>query len=133
MKIVRYILGYNSRHHLVCNDFKKVKYLDVPTRFEYLSLNMMYSIYNNLAPAYLCNFQKLSDVHTHNTRNSSMSYVIPHVKSQGSNSFMFNGAKSWNNLPVSVRSVVTKDNFKQKCKCYLFGQMADREDSQFTV
>ena len=108
----------------MCNDFRKLKLLDVPTRFEYLSLSMMYSIYNNMAPSYLCSF-------SHSTRRSNMSYVIPHVKTQGSKSFMYNVAKLWNDLPVSIKSVDSKDLFKSKCKTFLFNKMTAKEDSDF--
>jgi hypothetical protein len=130
-KIVRYILGYECRHHLVCSDFKKVKYLDVDTRFQYLTLNMMFKIYYNMAPSYLCNFKKVSDVHSHNTRGSNMSYIIPHVKSQGSRSFMFNGAKLWNKLPTVIKAIDSKESFKSKCKSYLFNQMYEIENSEY--
>ena len=43
-KMIRYILGYDNRHHLLCSDFVKVKCLDVESRFDYLACNMMYSI-----------------------------------------------------------------------------------------
>ena len=130
-KTVRFILGYDNRHHLTVDDFRKVKYLDVDRRIEYLSLNLMYKVFNNTAPAYLCKFQKVSDVHSHNTRNSESSYVIPHVNTQGSLSFMYNGAKLWNKLPGSIKSSESKDVFKSKCKAYLFNKMSMAESSEF--
>ena len=33
------------------------------------------------------------------------SYVVPHVKGQGSKSFKFNGSKLWNELPTNVKHV----------------------------
>ena len=128
-KIVRYILGYDSRHHLLCADFKKVKYLDINNRFDYLSLNMMYNIHNGLAPSYLCNFKKVTDVHSYFTRRSDMSYVIPEIKTQGSKTFMYNGAKAWNDLPNVIKDIDSKDVFKSKCKSYLFDKMQNVEVS----
>lgn len=93
---------------------------------------MMYSVYNNLAPSYLRHFQKVSDTHLHDTRRSSISYVIPHVKSQGSNSFMLNGAKLWN-IPTNIKSTVFKDSFKLKCKKYLFQLMSEKESDDSTI
>ena len=92
---------------------------------------MMYSIYNGTAPSYLCNFKKVSEIHSYSTRHSNMSYVIPHVKSQGSKSFTFNGAKLWNNLPMYVKNETTKDGFKLKCKEYLFSQMSKQEECDY--
>ena len=130
-KIVRFMLGYDSRHHLVHSDFKKVKYLDVNSRMEYLTLNSMYNIFNNVAPSYLCTFKKVTEVHSHNTRNSNNSYVIPQVNTHGLKSFMYNGAKAWNSLPNYIRTQPTKDNFKLKCKEFLFMKMLEIEESDF--
>ena len=130
-KIVRFILGHDCRTHLMYKDFRKVNYLNVSSRIDYLSLNMMYNIYNGSAPSYLCSFKKVSDVHSYSTRRSNLSYVIPHVKTQGSKSFTFNGAKLWNNLPMFVKNETTKDGFKHKCKEYLFSQMSQQEESDY--
>ena len=130
-KIVRYILDYDCRQHLVYNDFKKVKFLNVECRIDYLTLNNMYNIYYGKAPQYLCTFEKTSDIHSHRTRHSNMSYVIPRVGTQGSKSFMFNGAKLWNNLPSQIKLVNTKEGFKYKCREFLFKTMADKEKCDF--
>ena len=128
-KMIRFILNYSSRRHLFVTDFVRTGFLSVECRFEYLSMNLMYNIYNDLAPSYLCHFRKVNSVHSHRTRNSAMSYVIPRVKTQGSFSFMFTGAKLWNNLPDSIRAITSKDNFKKKCKSYVFKQMKTKESS----
>jgi len=130
-KTVRYILGYDNRHHLTVNDLKKVKYLDVERRIEYLSLNLMFKVYTNTAPSYLCEFKKVSDVHSHNTRSSDLSFVIPHVNTHGGLSFMYNGAKLWNKLPGSVKTSSSKEIFKSRCKDYLFNKMSLVESSEF--
>jgi hypothetical protein len=62
-----------------------------------------------------------------------MSYVIPPVKTQGSKTFMYNGAKLWNELPVKIKSANTKDLFKSKCKTFLFNKMSLKETSDFIV
>ena len=76
-------------------------------------------ICNILAP-YLCNIQKVSDVPTHNTRISNMAYVIPNDNTQASRTFMFNGMKLWNELPVNIKCADNKDSFKSKCNAFLF-------------
>ena len=91
----------------------------------------VYKIYNMLAPSYLCNFQKVSDIHTYNSR-SNMAYVMPRVKIQGGNTFMFNGAKLWNELTVNIKSADNKDSFKSKCKVFFFAKVSIKEDSEFT-
>ncbi len=130
-KIIRYILGYDSRHHLAVKDFKKVKYLDVNSRVDYLSLNVMYNVYNNTAPSYLCTFKKSSEVHSYSTRNSKLSYVIPDVKTQGKLSFKYNGAKLWNNLADHIKLVESKNDYKKKCKAFMFDEMSAAESDVF--
>ena len=122
-KIVRYILGYGSRHHLYSEDFRNVNYLNVPNRVDYLTLNMMYKIFNNTAPSYMCNFQLIENVHNYRTRYSDMAYVVPKVKTQGSRTFKYNGAKLWNEIPRHIRLSQTKDIFKENCKKYLLSKM----------
>ena len=98
---------------------------------EYLSLCVMHRVVGNRAPSYLCTFQRVSDVHSHFTRNSQLSYVIPHVKTQGRFSFMHNAAKLWNGLPDTIKAVINGDTFKKKCKMFLFRKMALAESSDF--
>ena len=108
-----------------------LKYLDVDSRIDYLTLNAMYKIYNDTAPDYLCNFDKVIDIHSHVTRNSVRSYCLPQVKSQGKTTFRYNGAKLWNNLPQYVKCQRTKDSFKFKCKDYLFSQMKAKQECDY--
>jgi hypothetical protein len=129
--MIRYILGYDSRYHLDVKDFVKVKMLDVSSRINYLTSNMMFNVCNGIAPSYLCTFMKISDVHNHATRNSDFGFVIPHVKTQGTFSFMYNGAKLWNNLPVNIRMLDSKKLFKTTCKKHLFSVMKLKESSEF--
>ena len=59
-----------------------------------------------------------------------MSYVLPEIKTQGKKTFMHNGAKLWNSLPINIKSIQSKDSFKKSCKQYFFGLMEKRENSQ---
>ena len=130
-KIIRFILNYDSRRHLYVSDFKKVKYLDIETRMQYLTLNMMYNIFYGYSPEYLCDFLKVTDVHCHRTRFSNLSYAITSVNSHGKRSFKYNGAFLWNQLPVSIRMCESKDNFKAKCKKHLYENMLASEQSDY--
>ena len=130
-KMIRYILGYGSRHHLTVNDFKKVKMLDVQSRVNYLTLNMMHNVFYGLAPEYLCTFTKISEIHDHETRNSMLGYHIPHTNSHGKSSFMYNGAKLWNDLPISIKTVESKELFKFSSKKHQFKIMSLLESSEY--
>ena len=129
-KMIRFILEYNSRRHLFAKDFIKAGYLSVEKRYDYLSVNLMYKIYYDQAPSYLCQFKKVDSVHSYETRGSVMTYVLPNIKTQGKKTFMYNGAKLWNSLPVSMKRIECMDNFKMKCKKYFFGLMEKKENSQ---
>ena len=130
-KIVRFILGYKSQHHIGVNDFKKFKFLNVENRINYLTLNMMFNVYYDRAPRYLSQkFSKCENVHTC-TRYSENSFNVPSVKTQGSLTFVFNGTKLWNSLPVIIKSIVTKDRFKKKVRSLLLNKMYDQENNDF--
>ena len=130
-KMIRYVLSYGPRHHLVHSDFIRLKCLNVPSRVDYLTLNLMYKIFHKSAPKYMYNVEITS--HRHNTRNSSMSFMVPHVKTQGSMSFKFNGVKLWNELPDNIKMVEDKGAFKSKCKHFLMSKMYKEETSEFTM
>ena len=55
-----------------------------------MSLNLMFNIFNNVAPSYMCDINRIS--HCHNICQSDSAYVVPRVKGQGSKSFKFNGS-----------------------------------------
>ena len=60
----------DSRHHLEWEDFVKVKYLNVEKRVEYLTINMMYTIYQGETPSYMCNMAQVDPNYA--TRNRNM-------------------------------------------------------------
>ena len=93
-------------------------------RQDYMSLNLMFNIFNNVAPSYMCDIKRIS--HRHNTRQSDSAYVVPRVKGQGSKSFKFNGTKLWNELPTNVKHVQQK--IKKECKALLMTRMKEKEE-----
>ena len=111
--------NYDSRHHLVVNDFYRLRYLNVTRRIDYLSVNLMHSVYFGRAPSYLCDFTRTSDIHSHVTRYNLMAFIIPHVKTQGKLTFKYNGAKLWNSIPVNIKKLENKDSFKCAVKLHL--------------
>ena len=114
-KMIRYLLNYGCRRHIGFSDFKKSNCLDINARVDYMSLNLMFNIFNNVAPSYMCDINRIS--HRHNTRQSDSAFVVPGVKGQGSKSFKFNGSKLWNELPMNMKHVQQKNRFKKECTC----------------
>jgi hypothetical protein len=131
-KIVRYILDYEPRHHLVCADFKKLRFLDVESRVDYLCLNIMFTIFKETAPAYMLDYIP-RNFQSHCTRQSLNTFVLPHVKSHGSLSFKWNGVRLWNSLPNFLKCATSKDSFKYKCKKFLFDKMVKKESMDYIM
>ena len=127
-KMIRFILGYDSRQHLYVKDFLRASFLSVEKRYDYLSANLMYSIFYDQSPSYLCQFKRVVSVHSYGTRGSEMNYVIPEIKTQGKKTFMYNGARLWNSLPDSIKLIEVKDNFKKSVN-FFFSLMKRNEDS----
>ena len=125
-KMIRYLLNYWCRRHIGFSDFKKSNCLDINARVDYMSLNLMFNIFNNVAPSYMCDINRIS--HRHNTRQSDSAYVVPGVKGQGSKSFKFNGSKLWNELPTNVKHVQQKIRFKKECKALLMTRMNEKKE-----
>ena len=79
-KIIRYILKYDSRHHLECSDFAKLNFLNVSSRVDYLSCSMIFNIFHNTAPEYLCNVHLVDHVqlfilHYTTCKNSGFKFI----------------------------------------------------------
>ena len=85
-------------------------------------MKMMYNIFYDQAPSYLCQFKRPESIHFYETRGSIMSYVIPKIKMKSEKTFMYNWAKLGNSLDVSTRSIQCKDRLKTSVKNIFFAQ-----------
>ena len=70
-------------------DFLRASFLSVEKRYDYLSANLMYNIFYDQAPSYLCQFKRVVSVHSYGTRGSEMNYLLPEIKTQGKKTFMY--------------------------------------------
>ena len=77
----------------------------------------MFNIHNKTAPSYLCNFEKIQ--HQYKTKSSEIAYVRPTVSSQGLLTFMYAGITLFNKLPLNIKKIDHKEDFKRKCKDHL--------------
>jgi len=128
-KIIRYVFNHHSRKHIGFEDFDKIGMLNVKYRVDYISLCHMYNVFTGNAPSYFCNIIDVTN-HSHSTRSQSH-FILPHVKGQGKKSFKFNGIRLWNQLPSSIRSCDSKENFKKQLKQDLMLRMKNEEDCDF--
>ena len=81
----------------------------------------MYKCLNGQSPeAISAKFSYLRDCQSYNTRNCSDGMLsIPRFHTAlFRNSFVYNGAVTWNNLPIYVRSSKSLFHFKQSYKQY---------------
>ena len=127
-KMIRYVLDIGARSHIGYECFSRVKWLSVQRRIEYLTLCKMYDIFIGVAPTYLIR-QVATKTHQYETRNSICNFALPCVKTNGHNSFLFNGIMLWNKLPFTPPG--TKENFKLECKKCLFNEMKTEETNEF--
>ena len=130
-KVIRFILDKEPKYHLECEDFASLGLLNVERRVDYLTLNIMYKIFNCSAPSYMCEYVE-QHKRVYNTRYSYNSFTVPQVNSNGKLTFKWNGVKLWNKLPNYIKSCDSKKKFKSQYKKYLFNEMIKVENSIYT-
>ena len=91
------------------------------------SLTIVHTCLYRDAPDYLKELlkkkEKLKRTLRSNTSNQiDLDLIIPFnsKKTFSDQSFSFMGPYLWNNLPYDLKSIVQYDNFKRKCKTFLF-------------
>ena len=128
-KIIRYVLNLFCKDHIGIDEFLQMNWLNVTERCNYLTLNIMYNIFNGSAPSYMCHLNFVC-----NAQSSVLGFSVPHVKSQDSRTFKYNGIILWNILPHNVKSAQPKYLFKKLCKDFLiWKKMRKAEDSDFAM
>ena len=78
-EMIRYVLNYSNRSHLVANDFNEVKWMSIENRKKYLAASHVYNCIDEQAPEYLQVFEKVNESHHYNTRNSVNALILPKV------------------------------------------------------
>ena len=51
--MIRYVLNYSNRTHLVANDFNEVKWMSIENRIKYLAASHVFNCIDEQAPEYL--------------------------------------------------------------------------------
>ena len=110
-KMIRYVLNYSIRRHLVANDFNEVKWMSIENRIKYLAASHVFNCINEQAPEYLQVFERVNESHHYNTRPSINALILPKVGSYGIKSFHYIGAKIWNFLPDEIQTTFSKSLF----------------------
>ena len=131
-KLIRFTLNLQPRKHLSSEHFKSLGWLPIEQRVEQLKLNHVYRVLGGTAPSYLSGRLTLNN-HSHNTRSSQSSLVIPHHGTYGKSAFCITGAKLWNSLPASIKNSPSLVNFKKKVKAFLYDKMVSVEQNEFIL
>jgi len=131
-KIVRYMLNAPPRFHIGFNEFKMVGILPVQYRVDQLKFGHMFNIINGSAPEYMSsNIISVNTLHSHMTRGSLFSCIIPRVGGSGITSFFYTGIKIWNSLPDRLKKPTSKMLFKKKVKRYLWDKFEKQSGDVF--
>ena len=103
-----------------------------PLEIEQLKMNHMFNIIHGNSPAYLKEDISLQDNTRHQTRSvTSLSCQTPRVNSFGLRSFFYTAIKCWNSLPFSLRSISTKQLYKNNLK-KVFGTNLGQKIKSYT-
>ena len=86
----------------------------------YHKVKLVFLCLNSLAPSYfLAFFIRFSNIHSYSTRQSSR-LLLPRVKSNfGKNTFLFSGAKIFNELPTDITKAEDTQTFCRRAKGFL--------------
>ena len=124
-KMIRYVLNYSNRTHLLANDFNEVKWMSIENRIKYLATRHVFNCINEQAPEYLQVFERVNESHHYNTRHSVNALILPKAGSHGIKSFHYIGAKIWNSLPDEIQTTFSKSLFKVRCKKHFMSVLSE--------
>ena len=131
-KVVRFVLNLGNRHHIGPEELCELNWLDTHHRAMQLQMNHVYNIFHDNSPNYLkCNFLKISNCHSYNTRSRQYNFFVPQINSVSRKTFYYNSIIQWNNLPNGIKSSNTTLAFKQSLKEYLVAEMNRLESEVF--
>ena len=124
-KMIRLVLKLHPRTHLLPAHFHRLKWLQVKERVSHMKMCMVHRIVKNEVPNYLVKyFENVRDIHRYNTRGSSTDFVpYKFESSKGKSTFLYSAAVMWNGLPKSLKTTVSKANFKIAHKRWLNANM----------
>ena len=96
--------------------FKRLNWMTIMDRINYRRAVMVYKSLNGLAPSYMKDMYTLvNNVNTRSTRycDNLRIYLAPKANLKlFTNSFQYQSADIWNNLPLAIRDTATLNQFK---------------------
>ena len=131
---LRFIYSSNRNEHAI-PFFTDANILTLTFSYYESIANLMYDVRHGVSPKSIqALFEYVSSIHQYNTRSSeSRNLYIKHSRlSILANSFSRIGAKLWNEIPLSLRNLDSKNAFKRKIKQNLTN-ILNAEDSYIDV
>ena len=125
--MIRYVLNYSNRTHLVANDFNEGKWMRIESRIKYLAASHVFNCIDEQAPEYLQVFERVNESHHYNNSHSVSALILPKVGSYGIKSFHYIaiGAKIWNSLLDEIQTTFSKSLFKVRCKKHFMSVLSE--------
>ena len=116
------IITRTRKHDHITDVLITLHWLPVEARIEYKVLLLAYKALNGLAPLYLAELLHFKQNSRSLRSSDEQLLLVPktRLKTIGDRSWSFNAAKSWNCLPLKLRSSQTVSIFKENLKTYLF-------------
>lgn len=107
-----------------CDIGHTVIWPSLQSRRAYQICLQVFKCLNGLAPVYLLHdFNHSSEYHHYNTRHKDLLRLPLAKTSKYQTSFRYNGAKTWNALPLKIRKITNFVNFKNNLKKYFRDQL----------
>ena len=108
-RAARLIMNLKNEHGQSALALKSLGWKLLEERRVEMKARMMYKTVNKLAPSGLCDlFQNVYEITDYNLRGSSTRVYIPMPRTEFlKQSFCYNGAKLWNQIPDDIRSSST--------------------------
>ena len=119
-KIVRFVNGYDSRHHVDHSNLLALSWLSIPDRVHFFRMIHLFKIKHCLGPCYLrSNIVSVSDIHSHRTRGSVSNFHLSKSYSNCPSAFSYSCVKDWNSLPNRIKTIDSLPSFKRELRKFL--------------
>ena len=117
-RVIRVIAGVNRRTH--CKPiFDSLEILSLTNIFKYNVSLFMYKFHHKTLPRIFDIFQRNSEIHQHNTRQSEMLHMPKPKTEHGKRSFRYQGVNIWNDVFENLNVNIKIGTFKKNLKNYL--------------
>ena len=113
-----------SKRRSVSPLLQTLHWLPITKRIDHKVSSLCYASLNDLAPKYLTDVVE-NYIPNRVLRSSSQRKILPpkfKLKTGGERSFSFQGAKTWNSLPLTITTCSSLPSFKSNLKTHYFKQ-----------